>query len=108
MAHARYSKYFYNGMYFDSAPELAVFIYMTEHAIPIKYHDFNGLPYMFNGNTYKYFRDFDIFIDGKWQMVEIKGAHFFKEDGTMFNPYRNKDWSDEQYEESCAKYEAKH
>ena len=26
----------------------------------------------------------------------------------MFNPYRNKNWSDERYARECMKYEAKH
>ena len=40
--------------------------------------------------------------------IEIKGIHFFRPDGIMFNPFRYKDWSDAEYERSCRRYEAKH
>ena len=39
--------------------------------------------YSFNGKNHKYFPDF--IVDGKY--IEIKGDHFFKEDGTMYNPF---------------------
>nr|DAH74081.1 MAG TPA: fusion of the LIM interacting domain, fusion protein, LMO [Caudoviricetes sp.] len=41
-------------------------------------------------------------------MIELKGDHFFSKDGKMICPYRNKSWSDEKYQEECAKYENKH
>ena len=39
--------------------------------------------YIFNGKQHFYFPDF--YVDGYY--VELKGDHFFKEDGTMQNPY---------------------
>ena len=53
------------------------------------------LKYYVDGKTHYYFPDFE--IDGK--LIEIKGDHFFKEDGTMCNPF------DRTQDE---KYEAKH
>ena len=66
------------------------------------------MPYEFEGKTYYYFKDFEIYDNERTESIEIKGAHFFRKDGTMFNPFRNKDWSDEDYDRSCRKYEAKH
>ena len=63
-----------------------------------------GLEYVYKNKTYKYFPDFRI----KDKLIEIKGAHFLKEDGTWRNPYRDSNWTDEEYQESCDKYEAKH
>lgn len=42
------------------------------------------------------------------QLVELKGDHFFDESGKMINPFRYPEWSDEQYEQACAQYEAKY
>jgi hypothetical protein len=38
----------------------------------------------------------------------VKGDHFFDKDGKMRCPYRNKVWTDEEYADKCALYEAKH
>lgn len=88
-------QYNYNNILFDSIPEIAVYIYYTDHNIPIQYQPGIYFEYNFDNTTHKYFPDF--IIDGK--IIEIKGNHFFKEDGTMCNPF---DHSQD------AKYEAKH
>ena len=41
------------------------------------------MQYIFDGKCHQYMPDF--IVEG--QVVEIKGDHFFKEDGTMQNPY---------------------
>ena len=76
-------RYIYFGITFDSSWELAVWIYCIDHNIPIirdpcmfEYKDFEN-------NFHKYIPDFS--INGK--LVEIKGNHYFKEDGTMHRPY---------------------
>lgn len=87
-------RYIYNDLAFDSLPELAVWVYCIDHNIDIKRCPCS-FDYSFNDKIYKYFPDFE--IDGK--LIEIKGDHFFKEDGTMCNPFDpNQD----------ALYEAKH
>ena len=57
-----------------------------------------------NGVEHKYHPDF--LVEDK--IVEIKGNHFFKEDGTMQNPWKNRNWTEEQQKDSDALYEAKH
>lgn len=67
---------------FDSLPELAVWVYCIDNNISIKKNPCS-FEYNYCGKNYNYFPDFE--IDGK--LVEIKGDHFFKEDGTMQNPF---------------------
>lgn len=96
-------RYVYDSISFDSAPEIAFYIYLKDNNIPFKYQPNISFEYSFDGKLHKYFPDFkvgDIFF-------EIKGDHFFK-DGKMICPYRDKSWSDVKYEIECAKYEAKH
>lgn len=90
----RKKRYGYKDFYFDSLPELAVWIYCVDNGIEIRRNPcyFN---YNFEGKNHRYFPDFEI----NGQLVEIKGDHFFKENGTMQNPFdSNQD----------ALYEAKH
>ena len=81
-------KTYYYGQRFDSAWELAVWIYCIDHNIPIirepcsyKYFGANGV-----SDDHDYTPDF--MIDGK--LIEIKGDHWFKPDGTMYFPYNKK------------------
>lgn len=85
----------YDGKKFDSLAELAFYIWLTENYIPFDFQTKTGFSYDFNGKNHTYFPDFkvgDIYF-------EIKGDHFFKEDGTMQNPF---DHSQDKL------YEAKH
>ena len=90
-------KYNYYGITFDSSWELAVWIYCIDHNIPIvrepcafEYEDSRG-------NIKNYTPDFS--INGK--LVEIKGNHYFKENGTMRSPYTrlHRDSKELTYEE---------
>lgn len=102
-------KYLYNGIHFDSGLELAYYIWLTDRGLKFKYNSSYGIPYVFNGKTHVYMRDFEIFNDdGTTTSIELKGAHFFDDNGKMICPYRNADWTDKQYSEICALYEAKH
>lgn len=87
-------RYIYKEEAFDSLPELAVWVYCIDNNIEIKrnpcYFEYN-----INGKKHRYFPDFEI----AGQVVEIKGDHFFKEDGTMQNPFDSS---------QDALYEAKH
>lgn len=89
--HKRYS---YGDQYFDSLPEVAIWVYCLDNNIKIKRTPCS-FTYVFADKEYSYFPDFE--IAGK--LVEIKGDHFFKQDGTMQNPF---DPSQD------ALYEAKH
>ena len=85
------SHYYFDGVSFDSLPELAVWVYCQDHNISI-----TRLPtkfeYTYNGKQRYYFPDFE--IDGK--LVEIKGDCFFTEDGTACCPFDHS--LDELYE----------
>ena len=96
-------KHEFKGIYFDTKPEIAFFIYLTDHRIRFEYHNGLSFDYEFEGKTRKYFPDF--VVEG--EVVELKGDHFFK-DGKMVCPFRRKEWSDERYQKECQKYEAKH
>ena len=88
---------------FDTAPELAYFIWLKDNNIDFEYHPQKFFEYEFEGRIHRYFPDF--FVENKY--IEIKGDQFFKPDGTMFCPYRNKTISDKIYEQRCRMYEAK-
>lgn len=97
-------RYLYDDIGFDSAPEVALYIWLRDHQIQFEYQPNISFEYEFNGRKFRYFPDFKI---GD-QLIEIKGDHFFSEDGKMICPYRKKSWSDEEYQEECLKYETKH
>lgn len=88
-------KYEYDGICFDSKPELAMYIFLKDREVEFTYQPNVHFTYICNGIEYQYFPDY--IVNG--QLVEIKGKHFFKEDGTMCNP-----WAHSQDEI----YEAKH
>lgn len=87
-------QYKFENEFFDSIPELAIFIYCKQNNIYVQRAP-KKFEYIYNGQVHSYIPDFN--IAGK--LVEIKGDHFFKEDGTMCNPF---DHSQD------ALYEAKH
>ncbi len=89
-----YKRYIYDNQAFDSLPELAVWVYCIDNDIEIKRNPCY-FEYSLEGKNHRYFPDFEI----SGQLVEIKGDHFFKEDGTMQNPFDS---------DQDALYEAKH
>lgn len=84
MDFAKYHKssYVYDGLRFDSSWELIFYIYQVDHNNKIIRND-KKLEYEYNGKKHFYFPDFN--VNGK--LYEIKGEHFWKEDGTMQNPF---------------------
>ena len=88
-------RYTYNGLHFDSKPELAYYIWLKDNNISFEYQPNISFEYEFDGEVHTYEPDF--IIEGT--IVEIKGDHFFKEDGTMQNPFCH---------EQDKLYEAKH
>lgn len=73
----------YDGIGFDSVHEIAYYIYLVDHRVDFEYQPDASFKYEYGGKAHLYMPDFK--VDG--QFVEIKGDHFFKEDGTMCNPY---------------------
>lgn len=76
----------YDGLSFDSIPELAYFIFLKEHEISFEFHPKMNFSYEYNGELRNYFPDF--IVEGK--VKEIKGLQFFENkdpNGKMINPY---------------------
>lgn len=96
-------KYKFDEAMFDSAPELALYIWLTDMHEDFEYQPPVSFEYEHAGKTHAYFPDFRV---GE-RYLEIKGPQFFGKDGRMLNPYRDPTWSDAEYAEECAKYEAK-
>ena len=87
-------RYCYDSINFDSSWELAFYIYHKSLNHSIK-HEPIELRYVYNDVEHSYYPDFE--VDGK--LYEIKGDQFFKDDGTMQNPFDHK---------TDALFEAKH
>ena len=68
-------RYYYNNLYFDSAPEIAFYIYLIDHHIPFEYQPNCYFEYIINDKIMKYFPDFKV----KDEYIEIKGLQFFKD-----------------------------
>ena len=79
------SLYTYDNINFDSSWELMFYIYHKDLRHNISRASIR-LEYVYNSEKHYYFPDF--VVDNK--LYEIKGPHFFKEDGTMQNPYNHK------------------
>ena len=67
---------------FDSLPELAVYIYAIDHNKNIK-RNTTGFSYEYDNKTHHYFPDFEY----EGSLLEIKGDHFFDENGVLCNPF---------------------
>lgn len=85
----------YDNLTFDSSWEVSVYKYCKAHNLQCEYQPLIVFKYTFNNKLRYYHPDF--LIEGR--LYEVKGDHFFKEDGTMQNPFNHK---------LDALYEAKH
>ena len=90
-----HKRYTFDNMNFDSSFELAIYIWCKDHKIEFEYQPNVIFTYEHDGIVRTYEPDF--VIEGK--VIEVKGDHFFKEDGTMQNPWDHS---------LDALYEAKH
>ena len=97
-------RYTYDNKGFDSSLEIAYYIWLQNANKKFTYQPDQCLSYEFDGNQFKYHPDF--LVDR--QLIEIKGKYFFDITGKMICPYRNKEWTDDQYDYVCMIYEAKH
>ena len=69
----RYKHFCYDGVFFDSSWELAVWVYCKDHDIAIE-REPCSFDYEYEGKQHTYFPDFK--INGK--LVEVKGEHLLK------------------------------
>jgi hypothetical protein len=96
---------FFDNNSFDSIPELALYVYCKDFGIPIIRNQLMYFTFVDSRKrVYRVYPDF--IINDKY--IEVKGAHFFKQDGTMYCPYRYPEWTDERYEYECELYKLKH
>ena len=77
------TKYLYDNKSFDSKGELCYYIWLTDKNMSFQYQPNVRFKYSYSGKDHWYMPDF--LVEG--QYIEIKGDQFFKEDGTMQNPY---------------------
>lgn len=75
-------KYVYKNIKFDSSWELAFYCYNLSLNKPVK-RCTKFFEYEFEGNSHLYFPDFEI----EDKIFEIKGDHFFNEEGLMICPF---------------------
>ena len=78
----RRSRYEFCGIHFDSSYELSYFLWALYNNKTIERSSVT-FEYLANGCIHTYIPDF--IVDG--ELVEIKGAHFFNENGDLFNPF---------------------
>ena len=100
-SHAK-SKYEYKLISFDSAPELALFIWCEDHGIDFKFHPDLAFEYTYEGKTHVYHPDF--IING--ELIEIKGDHFFKDSDPskeLVNPFNHMHDGEAEAKWRCAK-----
>ena len=88
-----HKKYIYNNVYFDSQPELAFYIWLTDNKIDFIYHPEAEMWYTIVNSKgiiekHKYLPDF--LIGNVY--YEIKGGHFFNEKGEPYYRVKKEFW----------------
>ena len=80
-------KYYYDGYRFDSSWEVKLYIFLKDHNYNFTFHPKDMIKeYYVNGEKHHYEPDF--LIEG--QLYEVKGTHFFNEEGQLINIYGDK------------------
>ena len=69
----RKKKYLYNGIYFDSLPEIHFYQELCNNGTPFEYHPKVRFEYFHDNKKHYYFPDFLV----NEQYVELKGSQFF-------------------------------
>lgn len=79
---AAQKRYSYDGISFDSKPELALYIWARDNEVDFEYQPEKRIEYEYDGVVHVYQPDFVI----AGELYELKGPHFF-ENGKMINPF---------------------
>ena len=79
----RRTQYFYKNSYFDSSYELLFFIAREVTGNPVS-RNTDKFSYYVDDKEHFYYPDF---IDEDNNYIEIKGAHFFDQEGHLINPF---------------------
>lgn len=85
-------RYIYDGIHFDSKPEIAFYVWLKDHGVDFKYQPDECFNYEFDGMNRRYFPDFKV---GD-RFYEIKGDHMISESGTWICPWNHS--HDAQYD----------
>jgi hypothetical protein len=88
LAFITFKKYGWDNNLFDSSWELAYYIWLKDHNIEFRYHT-EMIKYIGDDNKEHYYYP-DFIIDGK--IIEIKGDHFFNENGEPYDKYHKVFW----------------
>lgn len=75
-------KYMYKGCTYDSSWEVALRIYADDHNEEL-IREPCSFEYYHEGKKHRYFPDFKY----RGELLELKGGHFFNEQGVLCNPY---------------------
>ena len=92
-----FSKYLFNNICFDSAPELAFYIWLLDNNIKFKYQPNITFNYKHNNKIFSYQPDFLV----ENQLIELKGNQFLNKDGTWKNPYDKNDNGKTEAKHQC-------
>ena len=79
-------RYLFQGIHFDSLPELAIYVWLADNNVDFKYQPKVTFQYEYNGNIKIYQPDFQI----EDNFYEFKGLQFFQDKDPskqMINPY---------------------
>ena len=90
-------KYLYNGMNFDSFPELGYYLMCISEGKNIEREPCELEYFEKDGTRHVYIPDFR--VDGI--LVEIKGKHFFNKDCIMFDTYKHQSVENMQAKQKC-------
>lgn len=93
-----WQKYKYNDLLFDSSWELIYYIYQTDHGIKLEREPIGLDYYDGEGKLHKYFPDFRL-EDGT--LVEVKGDHFFDENGNLISIWKDDESNLLKYKQQC-------
>ena len=80
-----FKKIFYKNIWFDSSWEILFYDFLLNNDIAFIYHPKHFFDYIFENIKHKYYPDF--YLIEYHQFIELKGDHFFTNDGKMINPY---------------------
>ena len=108
-AHKRYTNPKYPDMTFSSSWEFKVYDFLMENHIEFEYQPSILFEYEYDGKIHTYHPDFKV---GD-KIYEVKGDYFFRINETtnqeeMYCPYRYDDWTNDEYNNECRRFEAKH
>lgn len=76
--------YHYDGICFDSAPEIAFYIWLVDNKKEFKYQP-TSFSYVYEGKERRYFPDFEV----EGQLIELKGEQFLSKDGKWICPWNH-------------------